>query len=70
MEITPVQFIDIRLQHTIGNNEPGIFGEIIRKCLRQAHKPGLKNAFTDEERELIGKIARGLNIEQEETLYE
>jgi len=70
MEITPISYIDIRLNHTPGNNEPGIFGEIMKKCLRQATKPGLKNAFTSDERELIVRIARGLNIEQDETLYE
>lgn len=40
------------------------------KCLKIATKAGFKNTFTDEERELIAKIARGLNIEQEATLYE
>ena len=70
MEILPVSYIDIRLEHTAGNNEPGVFGEIIKKCLYIATKKGLKNTFTDEQRELIAKIARGINIEQEETLYE
>ena len=70
MEILPSSYIDIRLEHTPGNNEPGLFNKIMTKCLKKATKAGFKNTFTDEERELIGKIARGLNIEQEATLYE
>jgi len=70
MEILPVSYIDIRLDHTVSDNEPGTFGEVIKKCLKIANRPGLKNTFSDDERNLIVKIARGLNIEQGETLYE
>ena len=70
MEIIPRQYVDIRIENTTEINEVAIFGEITRKCYKMANKPGLKNAFTDPERELIARIARGLGIEQEETLYE
>lgn len=69
MEIIPVSYLDIRLQHTEVKNEPGIFAEVIKKCLEIAGKPGLRNTFTDEERELIVRIARGINIELDRDLY-
>jgi len=69
MEILPVSYLDIRLEHTPEKNEPGMFGEVMRKCLTIASKPGIKNTFTDEERELIVEIARGINIELDSNLY-
>ena len=70
MDILPRQYIDIRIENTTELNEVAIFGEIVRKCFDIAYKPGLKNTFTDPERALIARIAKGLGMEQEETLYE
>jgi len=70
MEIIPHQYLDIRIENTREVNEVAIFGEITRKCLALASKVGLKNTFTDEEKALIVRMANGLGIEQEETLYD
>jgi len=65
MEITPVRFINIKLE----NDEAGHFIAIIKECIRQAIKPGFKNVFDDDEKFLLAKLAKGLNIEVEnETL--
>lgn len=65
-----MSFIDLRIDNTEELNEVAIFANIIRKCNTIAHKPGLKNTFDDDEKAFIGRIAKGLGIEQEETLYE
>ena len=63
MEIMPVQYIDIRLTNKPGNNEPDDFKSIITACIKEAIKPGFKNMFSDDEKRLLANIAKGMNIE-------
>ena len=65
MEITPVRFINIKLE----GDEAGHFIEIIKECIKQAVKPGFKNAFDEDEKFLLAKIARGLGMEVDEHTF-
>ena len=65
MEILPVSYIDIRLE----NEEPATFIEILKKCIKEAIKPGFKKMFVDDEKELLAKLARGLNMKVDEQTF-
>ena len=69
MEITPVQFVDIRLINESGNNEPAHFKGIIESCIKEAIKPGFKNMFTPDEKKLLADIAKGIGLEVDEQLF-
>ena len=65
MEITPTQYINIRLD----NAEPATFIGILKKCIKEAIKPGFKRMFADDEKELLAKLAKGLNLEIDEQTF-
>ena len=68
MDITLINQVHVIVENTVDKNEVAAFIGIVKKCITK--QSGLKKTFSDDEKELLNKIAKGLGIEQEETLYE
>lgn len=51
---------------TDGQNDISLFSGVVKKCFKEAKKPGFKNMFTREERDFIEEIANILGVNKEE----
>jgi len=65
MKVPPIRFIDFKLH----DDEPAIFMEILKKCIREAIKPGFKKMFDDDERALLAQLAKELNLKVDEQTF-
>lgn len=51
---------------TEGQNDIGLYSNVIKKCYKEANKSGFKNMFTREERSFIEEMATILGVNKEE----
>jgi len=64
MEVTPVNFIELRLFNVEDENEVQQFMDFIRRAYVESAKAGLKNTF-EKDRPIIKKLMEELNIKVE-----
>lgn len=70
MDIDGANYIQITLYNNSEVNEIGNFNSLISKCCIEANKPGLKNMFDKDERDLINAIMERLNLTAEKKIVD
>ena len=51
---------------TEGQNDIGLYSNVIKKCYKEANKAGFRNMFTRQERDFIEEMANMLGVDKEE----
>ena len=61
MDVTPVNFIELRLYNTEEENEVRQFMDFVKRAYVESARAGLKNTF-EKDRPIIKKLIEELNI--------